>query len=374
LIRRALRDLPKTLDDTYSRLFLEIDEAYREEAINALLWLAFSTRPLLLTELAEAIVINPRTNPPFDPEQRFPDAESVLLILSSLVTISPNDREGDLVGLVTLAHFSVKEYLISDRIRKGPAQYFAISYSVAHYFIAECCLSYVLHYASSATKMGSRQDLSAFPLLKYASERWFTHIKMLPWEQQKLLTPLVLKLLFSADALSSWQLARLLTPPTSFREYVDEGPLYHASSLGLLQVVVELLEAGWDPNSWVNRPPLYTAIVEGHDGVAGLLLKHGANVNAKDHIGYLPLHHAAETGNMSILQMLFTFGAEASPRDQLGETPLHLASYQCHEEIAEYLVKKGAEVEVATTDYLRTPFHVRNISLCPISWALFLTG
>lgn len=365
LIRRALRDLPKTLDDTYYRLFLEIDEAYREEAITALLWLAFSTRPLLLAELAEAIVIKPRTNPPFDPEERFPEAESVLLILSSLVSISPNDGEGDLVGYVTLAHFSVKEYLISDRIRKGPAESFAISYPVAHYFIAECCLSYVLHYASSAMKTGSREDLSAFPLLKYASERWSTHINLLSWEQQKLLTPLVLQLLLSADTLSSWQLACLM-PPTSFCEYVDGDPLYHASSLGLLEVVRELLAAGWDPNGWVNRPPLHKAIVGGHVETVGLLLKHGADVNARDHLGCSPLHHAAETGNMSILQVLFTLGAEVNPRDQLGETPLHLASYQCHEEIAEYLVKKGAEVEVATTDDLRTPFHVRNISLCPI--------
>ncbi len=81
LIRKALGNLPKTLDDTYSRLFLEIDEDYREEAMNALLWLAFSNRPLLLTELAEAIVVKPQAEPPFDPEERFPDPESVLQIL-----------------------------------------------------------------------------------------------------------------------------------------------------------------------------------------------------------------------------------------------------------------------------------------------------
>jgi hypothetical protein len=130
LIRKALRDLPKTLDDTYARLFLEIDDGYREEARVALLWLAFSDRPLLLTELAEAIVINPRSDRPFDPEDRFPDPESVLEIFSSLVSILPNDPQGAVIGRgrVTLAHFSVKEYLVSDRIREGPAQHFAISY------------------------------------------------------------------------------------------------------------------------------------------------------------------------------------------------------------------------------------------------------
>jgi ankyrin repeat protein len=351
LIRKALHDLPKTLDDTYSRLFLEIDDAYREEAMKAMLWLAFSDRPLLLAELAEAIVVRPLSHHPFDPEERFPDPESVLQILSSLVSV--NDAERDRLwrmGTVTLAHFSVKEYLSSDRIRKGPAQYFAISSHIAHHFIAECCLLYVLHYASTATKTGSRADLAAFPLITYASASWFTHINKLPVEQQKPLTPLALKLLLSADALSSWHFIRLGLP-------TDEGALYYASSLGLLDVIKELLVAGWDPNEWENRSPLHVAAIEGHAGATFLLLSHRANVNAKDYKGYTPLHHAAEQGNMMVTKLLFQFGAQASPRDGQGATPLHLAAFHSHERIAGFLVERGAEVEVATIDDLRTPFH-----------------
>jgi ankyrin repeat domain-containing protein 50 len=355
LIRKALHGLPKTLDDTYSRLFLEIDDAYREDAMKALLWLAFSDRPLLLAELAEAIVVRPLSHPPFDPEERFPDPESVLQILSSLVSV--NDAGRDRLwrmGTVTLAHFSVKEYLISDRIRKGPAQYFAISSHIAHYFIAECCLLYVLHYANTATKTGSLGNLAAFPLITYASASWFTHINMLPVEQQKPLTPLALKLLLSADALSSWQLIRLghLIP------FPDEGALYYASSLGLLDVIKELLAAGWDPNEWENRSPLHVAAIECHAVAAFLLLSHRANVNAKDYMGYTPLHHAAEKGNMTITKLLFQFGARASPRHDQVMTPLHLAAFHSHEQIAGFLVERGAEVEVATIHDLRTPFHL----------------
>jgi ankyrin repeat protein len=375
LIRKALGNLPKTLDDTYSRLFLEIDEDYREEAMNALLWLAFSNRPLLLTELAEAIVIKPQAKPPFDPEERFPDSESVLQILSSLVTISRNEFEANLLETVTLAHFSVKEYLVSDRVRTSPAQYFAMSYSAGHYFIAECCLLYILHYADSTMKEEStvsRVDvhylhLERLPLLRYASNSWFAHINMLPLDQQKLLTPLVLKLLLSENALSRWHFVRLLTSSRGIAidtcpdllpfDLRTEGPLCYASSLGLFDVVKELLASGTDPNVSIRYPPLHRAIIEDHDKVAILLLSHGADIIGKDHLGYSPLHHATEIGNFSMVQVLFMYGAQPSPRDHQGATPLHLAALHSHERIAEFLVVRGAEVEVATTDELRTPFH-----------------
>ncbi|KAE9371255.1 hypothetical protein N431DRAFT_376754 [Stipitochalara longipes BDJ] len=366
LVRKALRDLPKTLDDTYSRLFLDIDEEYREEARSALLWLAFSNRPLLLTELAEAIVVRPLADPPFDPEERFPDPESVLQILSSLVSISRNSGGEDTLVTVTMAHFSVKEYLISDRIRTSPAQYFTISYPAGLYFIAECCLLYVLHYASLKAEKGSiasREDLETFPLLMYASNGWFEHINMLPLDDQKRLTPLVLGLLLSGDALPSWRYTHLLTssigsvsnfPPPVLR---TADPLYWASSLGLFDAVKELLALGIDPNGLARQPSLHKAITKGHDNVAILLLNHGANANGKDHLGYSPLHHAAEIGNLSMVQELFMFEAQASPRDNLGVTPLHLAALHSHERVAEFLIARGAEVEVATIDHLQTPFH-----------------
>jgi len=369
LIRRALRNLPKTLDDTYSRLFLDIDENYREEARSALLWLAFANRPLLLTELAEAIVVKPLAEPPFEPEERIPDPDSVLEILSSLVSISQNDGVATPVMIVTMAHFSVKEYLVSDRIRTSPAYFFAISHSAGHYFIAECCLLYVLHYASSMADWGSPpspKDKEIFSLLTYASNTWPMHITMLPLDQQKLLTTLVLRLLLSGNALSSYRYVRLITSSIrsveSIPNLLESGlraidPLYCASSLGLFDAVKELLELGMDPNVGTNQLPLHKAIINGHDKVAILLLNHGADANGKGYRGYSPLHHAAEIGNLSMVQVLFMFGGQASPRDSKGATPLHLAALHSHERIAEFLVARGAEVEVATIDDLRTPFH-----------------
>ncbi len=91
--------------------------------------------------------------------------------------------------------------------------------------------------------------------------------------------------------------------------------------------------------------------------MAILLLDHGADITGKDDFGYSPLHHATKIGNLSMVQMLFMYGAQLSPRDDQGATPLHLAALHSHGRIAEFLVERGAEVEVADTIGLRTPFH-----------------
>jgi hypothetical protein len=81
---RALRSLPKTLDDTYERILLNIDEDYWAEAQRALVWLSFFQRPLTIAELAEAVVIDPDET--FDPDERFHSPErGILDILGGLV-------------------------------------------------------------------------------------------------------------------------------------------------------------------------------------------------------------------------------------------------------------------------------------------------
>jgi hypothetical protein len=92
------------------------------------------------------------------------------------VAISPHNAQDGLMATVALAYFSVKEYLISDRIQESSAQHFAVSSPAAHCFIAEYRLLYILHYVSEVTKTRSRQDLSDFPLLSYTSEQWYVHI------------------------------------------------------------------------------------------------------------------------------------------------------------------------------------------------------
>jgi hypothetical protein len=57
-LRKTLKSLPRTLDDTYARILASINEAYSQDALRILQWLVYSTRPLLLEEVAEVVAVN----------------------------------------------------------------------------------------------------------------------------------------------------------------------------------------------------------------------------------------------------------------------------------------------------------------------------
>ena len=50
MLRTSLQSLPQTLEDTYSRILLSIDQEYVRDAISVLRWLAFSARPVHRTK------------------------------------------------------------------------------------------------------------------------------------------------------------------------------------------------------------------------------------------------------------------------------------------------------------------------------------
>lgn len=85
-VKEKLASLPKTLDETYERILLAIDESDRARAQKALVWLAFAERPLTLRELEEACITRTEFVPDTDLEEADP-VGSMAKILSSLVTV-----------------------------------------------------------------------------------------------------------------------------------------------------------------------------------------------------------------------------------------------------------------------------------------------
>ena len=108
-----------TLEETYNRILLCIRKDSRSDVVRLLKWLAFSARALALSEMAEVFAID-RDKLRFDPDQRPRELRAILDICSSLVKVSHTD-DGDTIsvrgsGTLSLAHLSVKEYLISEQI------------------------------------------------------------------------------------------------------------------------------------------------------------------------------------------------------------------------------------------------------------------
>jgi hypothetical protein len=82
-LRKALKSLPKTLDDTYARILDNIDEEDNsKDAFKILQWLAYSARPLRIEEMVEVIAVGIEGSPLFDPKNRLPEPRDILIICS----------------------------------------------------------------------------------------------------------------------------------------------------------------------------------------------------------------------------------------------------------------------------------------------------
>lgn len=97
-------------------------------------------------------------------------------------------------------------------------------------------------------------------------------------------------------------------------------------------------------------PWTLAAVYRGHPGVADLLLRHGAELDA---------FTAAALGRTDQLAILLDRGeADVSGRSADGWTPLHLAAYFGHRETAAMLLDRGADTAARSANDLdNTPLH-----------------
>jgi len=117
-IRHALDELPRTLDETYERTLLDINEENWVYAHRLFQCLVVALRPLRVEELAEflAFEFEDGGSPIFQADCRPEDPrDAVLYTCSSLISVV--DDRG--YTIVQFSHFSVKEYLTSMRITEG---------------------------------------------------------------------------------------------------------------------------------------------------------------------------------------------------------------------------------------------------------------
>ena len=88
-IDKRLAELPKGLDEIYSRILKNIDEHHRADTRMFLQWLAFCKRPMKIEEIAETITADFSGEfPVFIPDKRYADPRDVLVRCSSFVSES----------------------------------------------------------------------------------------------------------------------------------------------------------------------------------------------------------------------------------------------------------------------------------------------
>jgi hypothetical protein len=319
MLRKALATLPPTLDQTYDRILSAISEEDSEYALRILQWLAFSARPLSIDEVAEAVAINAERDPAFDRDEVLEDPLEVLNICSSLVTMavdnsfefgaSPN-------RVVALAHYSVKEYLVSDRIWTGKAAKYGMRDDVSNDVIATGCVSYILQFQHLELEP---DFLEQFKLARYSAEFWTSHAQKRGHLTKEISQKAIQLCCKENSAYANW--IRLWNPDWPWRQpelrkdpEKIPNPLYYAALLNLREVVKILLNAGADVNAQGGEysNALQAASWEGNEQVVKILLDAGADVNAQGGEYGNALQAASWEGNEQVVKILLDAGANVN--------------------------------------------------------------
>jgi ankyrin repeat protein len=95
---------------------------------------------------------------------------------------------------------------------------------------------------------------------------------------------------------------------------------------------------------------------------AQILIMHGADVHARDQSQATPLHRASSTWNAgTVVQLLITHGADVHARDESLSTPLHLASSKWNVETSSAIDHARADVN-AQDQSQSTPLHLASLN------------
>ena len=393
-IRQALEELPETLDRTYERTLLDIDDKNWAYAHRLFQCIVVARRPLRVEELAEFLAFKSERGGSLTFERNWlPEnaRDTVLSTCSSLIAIVNVDDS----PVIQFSHFSVKEYLTSSRIAEGGriSRYY-IPLEPAHLFVTQACLSFLLQLDKHVTKT----SIEEFPLARYAGRYWTYHAEFgdVSSHTEDLIKCLLNPenhhfanwvWIFDTLSYNSMDLESPSLPtsaPLHYAAYhgfhrvaewlittcsqgvnVSSGrdsmnPLHLSSERGQFMVAEVLLTHHADANArdeddWT---PLHFASSYGHSKVVRLLLEHGADVDSENDYGETPLFILSESnGNLEIAQVLLDYGADPNILSKLGQNSLYTALQNGYQGLTQLLLKYGADPNVRD-DAGRTLLHV----------------
>ena len=396
-VRRFLEELPESLDETYERVLREIKKPNRDHARRLLQCLVVAIRPLDVEGLAEVLAIDfndAEGTPKLNASWRWEDQERALLTsCSSLIAIVNTGYS----RVVQFSHFSVKEYLTSERLATSSQDVsrYHITFETAHTVLAQACVSVLLQLDDlDATKNA--------PLAAYAAEYWMRHAQF----NDAASRIKGMEYLFDLDKpyFAAWRKLHDIDTITlgsvffhlGYTEFHASTPLYYAALCGFANLVEQLIAkypqhvnaiggcyrtpavaalagrhfelaqvlhhngSSLEPRGYAENTPLHSSAYCGDLEMVRVLLEHGVDVNAQNKNGHTPLDFASRGGHRDdprVARLLIAHGADPNTRNLEGTTPLHHASMCGRIEIIRLLIENGVNAEVKD-DEGRTPLDV----------------
>ena len=357
-IRKALNELPTTLDDTYERALQGIPKEKRQHAHRLFHCLVGAIRPLRAEELAEIFAIDFDSDAisnlmeDWRPENA---EEAVLSTCSTLVSVIEDDD----TRVVQFSHFSVKEFLTSDRLQfseVGNIWQYHVPLDSAHTILARACLATLLQLDENVDE----DHLEPFPLVSYAAQNWVRHAK---YEDVAPRVQDAMKSLFDPRKphFAAW--VRVYDVDRHFSRFnlrtysrpaTQEAALYYAAVCGFSGVADHLITHADNVIAEFRHSgyPLHAASEVGHAEVVYLLLQRNTNVHAKSpgYHNWTPLHFASSSGQADVVKLLLEHGANINALSTSNSTPLLFASQHGFLEVVRLLLSNGADVHLPNED------------------------
>ena len=363
-LRWTLATLPKTLDETYERILCNIEDYYQDYALRILRWLAFAPRPLTVLEVAEIVAVDVEGDGCFNEDEVLPEPLDVVTICSSLVTTAPLASEERVIlkddgtlglGIVVLkdldvsklsirlAHYSVQEYLVSDRMLSSKAAIYHLEPEPSHANIAQGCLTYLLRLEDPGMEYKALNTM--FPLAEYAAQFWWTHFKEASETDIGKSTSFAERLFRARDDAFPMSI-RLHNPEyrrhTWYRPCSDiMDPLFYCALQEIITLFQKLaLEVDFNLKIQLYSALLTTSVSVRSAEILNVLLEAGKPTDfvSRERIGQL-LYDAVSGGHSKIVEMM-----NAAVPDLDKKKALISASEAGHERVVDILITAGADV------------------------------
>ncbi|KFY69520.1 hypothetical protein V496_00173 [Pseudogymnoascus sp. VKM F-4515 (FW-2607)] len=411
-LNTRLRSLPKELggkDGFYWAMINSLVENYKEDqeqqerGRRILAWVTFAERPILVTELRDALATPSKLQGTgfstyvLDDNRPHRLDKAILSSCGGLAEV----RDSPSGEIVQLIHQTAREFLLHEDKHAGPYHLEEIQGDIE---IATACCRYLRivfrpdfppadangeltkvemmvhlnHLGSSDEKI--RDEFMDFVELLNKWSNSYAHLLLGQWiEALEWPTNLHVDdasaslclhvLLICAEDIRKEEVAQVLVSlrpdllhiEAGKGDLVTTGPLHENTPHPISQIIEGVpirseyqhrdglrvlldLEVDADLKDTVGRTPVSYAAEKGYEGSIQLLLQKGADIESEDGAGRTPLCYAARNGQELSLRLLLQRGANIESEDRDGRTPLSYAAENGQERSLRRLIEKGAEV------------------------------
>ncbi|EFR03973.1 sex-determining protein fem-1 [Nannizzia gypsea CBS 118893] len=402
MIRKNIMSAPEKLSDLYARLVQRMKgKKTKSDSLKLIQWICFAMRPLSLSELRWAVIVDPEVDSPRQSLEAYQSADNYIsdekmmekkvksLGCGIVEVMQPSQR-------VQFIHQSVKDYFLNGGLstledeastQKGNRRDVE---GRAHYQLSRICIRYFfmeeIRMEVAQTEADDDNILySKYPLLQYAVNSWVSHVNQSETQdisQRDLLEYFEWP---SNKLVNIWWQAYCAYNP---HEWTSSISLVHILAqfniIGPLRKILQHTKKYINIRDDYNQTPLLLAAEHGHEAVVKLLLTAGKNdttadnhirqslftwarskypfgsevvdVDATDNFSRTPLICAAESGHVAVVKLLLATGrVNINKTGYNSQTPLLCAAKCEHVAVVKLLLETGKANINTKDEYGQTP-------------------